>query len=347
MSCTTSDNHFIRSLAVIIVSSSKFMDSTVKAVKSHPLFCVNVVAVFLTDKPDDNVEQQPADIIREFSNQGEIIAFIEKCPVDAVLFSIGDLALDTLRPLFEQLAIMGIKTQMVFNHFKHPIGNTYLAFSMDDSPSITYSPTDEMRFSLFIKECFDRLFSFILLILLSPLFLLLYLLIKITSPKLSDPAFFGQIRCGKNGNLFTLWKFRSMRIGADQEKSKLINENIMQGPTFKMKNDPRITPIGKLLRKTSLDELPQIWNVFLGDMSFVGPRPPLPSEVAVYDRWQRRRLSMKPGITCLWQVMGRNQLTFDTWMRLDLQYIDNWSLWLDIKILFRTIYVVFTGYGAM
>jgi lipopolysaccharide/colanic/teichoic acid biosynthesis glycosyltransferase len=114
-----------------------------------------------------------------------------------------------------------------------------------------------------------------------------------------------------------------------------------------MKNDPRITAVGRVLRKTSLDELPQLWNVLVGEMSLVGPRPPIPAEVAEYDRWQRRRLSMKPGITCLWQVSGRNLLDFETWMRLDLEYIDHWSLWLDFKILVRTVWVVLTGYGAM
>ena len=121
----------------------------------------------------------------------------------------------------------------------------------------------------------------------------------------------------------------------------------MTGPVFKIRKDPRITPVGRILRKTSLDELPQLWNVLKGEMSLVGPRPPLPSEVDKYDPWQRRRLSMKPGITCIWQVSGRNQLPFETWMKLDLEYIDNWSLMLDFKILVKTVYVVATGYGAM
>ncbi len=138
-----------------------------------------------------------------------------------------------------------------------------------------------------------------------------------------------------------------MAVDADMRRSELERWNEMTGPVFKMKNDPRVTRIGRWLRKTSLDELPQLWNVLRGEMSLVGPRPPLPQEVALYDRWQRRRLSMKPGITCIWQVSGRNTLSFEKWMQLDLEYIDNWSLSLDIKILFKTVYVVATGHGAM
>jgi lipopolysaccharide/colanic/teichoic acid biosynthesis glycosyltransferase len=120
----------------------------------------------------------------------------------------------------------------------------------------------------------------------------------------------------------------------------------MSGPVFKMTNDPRITPVGKWMRKFSIDELPQLWNVFVGDMSLVGPRPPIPKEVDQYERWQRRRLSMKPGITCLWQVGGRNEIDFDSWMKLDMEYIDNWSLGLDLKILLKTIPVVLLARGA-
>ena len=129
-------------------------------------------------------------------------------------------------------------------------------------------------------------------------------------------------------------------------RAELEAYNEMSGPVFKMTADPRVTPFGRFLRKTSLDELPQLWNVLMGDMSLVGPRPPIPSEVQHYDPWQRRRLSMKPGLTCLWQIGGRNKIGFDQWMKLDLQYIDNWSLWLDLKILARTVPVVLTGLGA-
>ena len=143
-----------------------------------------------------------------------------------------------------------------------------------------------------------------------------------------------------------MFKFRTMYKGANVKLSELQNRNEMKGPIFKIKNDPRINPIGKFLRKFSIDELPQLFNVFMGCMSLVGPRPPLSKEVSQYKPWQRRRLSMRPGLTCLWQIGGRNKVSFDEWMKLDLQYLDNWSLWLDFKILVKTIPAVLFGRGA-
>jgi len=167
--------------------------------------------------------------------------------------------------------------------------------------------------------------------------------IKLTSP---GPVLFRQPRCGLHGRPFTFLKFRSMREGAEELKPSLAPFNEMDGPAFKMTNDPRVTRFGRFLRRTSLDEMPQLWNILKGEMSFVGPRPAVIEEVRQYQPWQRRRLSMKPGLTCLWQVSGRNELTFDEWMRLDLEYIDNWSLWLDVKIAFMTIPAVLRGRGA-
>jgi lipopolysaccharide/colanic/teichoic acid biosynthesis glycosyltransferase len=157
---------------------------------------------------------------------------------------------------------------------------------------------------------------------------------------------FRQTRCGLYGRRFTLYKFRTMVEGAEDRLAELQHLNEMDGPVFKSRRDPRVTRLGRLLRKFSLDELPQLWNVLRGDMSLVGPRPPIPEEVARYERWQRRRLSMKPGLTCLWQVNGRNELDFRSWIDLDLQYIDSWSLGLDLRILLKTIPVVLSGRGA-
>ena len=149
-----------------------------------------------------------------------------------------------------------------------------------------------------------------------------------------------------NGRRFTLYKFRTMVEGSEARQAELHDLNEMRGPVFKLTQDPRVTPIGRLLRKFSLDELPQLWNVTRGDMSLVGPRPPVPEEVALYERWQRRRLSMRPGLTCLWQVSGRNTVDFERWMELDLEYIDSWSPRLDMKILLKTIPAVLSGRGA-
>jgi lipopolysaccharide/colanic/teichoic acid biosynthesis glycosyltransferase len=168
-------------------------------------------------------------------------------------------------------------------------------------------------------------------------------LVRLTSP---GPVLFRQIRCGLHGRPFTFLKFRSMQVDAEHIKPHLAPYNEMDGPAFKMTNDPRVTPIGWWLRRTSLDELPQLWNILKGDMSFVGPRPAVIDEVRQYEPWQRRRLSMPPGLTCLWQISGRNDLSFDEWMKLDLEYIDNWSLWLDLKIAVRTVPAVILGRGA-
>ena len=158
--------------------------------------------------------------------------------------------------------------------------------------------------------------------------------------------FFRQRRVGLNGRTFVLYKFRSMSRDAEGRRGELESLNEMSGPVFKMQRDPRVTPIGRFMRRLSFDEVPQLWNVLRGDMSLVGPRPPLPDEVRKYVRWQRRRLSMKPGLTCLWQVSGRNRIDFDDWMRMDLSYIDNWSLKLDFEILLRTLPAVISARGA-
>jgi lipopolysaccharide/colanic/teichoic acid biosynthesis glycosyltransferase len=160
------------------------------------------------------------------------------------------------------------------------------------------------------------------------------------------PALYRQVRCGMHGRRFVLLKFRTMVENAESLRHEVAHLNVMDGPVFKAPGDPRVTPIGRFLRRSSLDELPQLLNVLKGEMSLVGPRPPIPQEVEHYEPWQRRRLAMKPGITCLWQISGRSELDFATWMELDLSYIDHWSLWLDLKILVLTMPAVFSGRGA-
>jgi exopolysaccharide biosynthesis polyprenyl glycosylphosphotransferase len=198
---------------------------------------------------------------------------------------------------------------------------------------------------LFFKRLFDLVGSSLSLILLSPLFLLVAALIKLTSP---GPVLFVQKRVGLNKREFSMFKFRTMIPNAESVQEKLAHLNEMSGPVFKIKNDPRITPVGRILRKTSIDELPQLINVLTGDMSLVGPRAMSVRDYRLFssDDWQRRRFSVRPGITCLWQVQGRNELPFEQWMQLDMQYIDGWSLWLDVKILARTIPAVLRGVGA-
>ena len=193
------------------------------------------------------------------------------------------------------------------------------------------------------KRIFDIIGSLSGILLLAPLMTAAAIAIKLTSP---GPILFRQKRVGMNGRDFTMLKFRSMYRDAEKRRAELMAKNEQSGPVFKIKDDPRITRVGRLLRKYSLDELPQLFNVLHGDMSIVGPRPPLPLEVQQYDWWQRRRLAVRPGLTCLWQVSGRNTIGFERWMEMDLQYIDGWSLGLDLKIMAKTVGEVFRGGGA-
>lgn len=190
----------------------------------------------------------------------------------------------------------------------------------------------------FFKRTMDILCSLGGLIILTPLFLIVGILIKLES---KGPVIFSQERIGKDGNVFKMHKFRSMVVNAEELKEKLHHKNEMSGPMFKMKDDPRITNIGKFIRKTSVDELPQLFNVLKGDMSLVGPRPSLPKEVEEFDNWMMRRLQVKPGLTCYWQVSGRNDIDFEDWMKLDIKYVRERSTFVDIKLIFKTFFVLF------
>lgn len=197
---------------------------------------------------------------------------------------------------------------------------------------------------LVIKRTMDIIGSLAGLILLSPLFLAVSILIKLEDPK--GKVFFWQERNGQYPKTFKMYKFRSMVHNAEELLEELKSQNEQTGPVFKIKDDPRITRVGKFIRKTSIDELPQLFNVLKGDMSLVGPRPPIPHEVAQYDKYQIQRLAVKPGLTCIWQVSGRNQIGFDEWVDMDIEYIKTRSLWLDIKLIFKTVGVLFGDENA-
>ncbi len=194
-----------------------------------------------------------------------------------------------------------------------------------------------------LKRLVDIAASFTALVILSPLLVATTLAIKLTS---RGPVLFKQLRVGQHGRRFYMLKFRSMVQNAEQLKGQLMARNEQSGPVFKMKRDPRITSVGRFIRKYSIDELPQLINVLRGDMALVGPRPPIPSEVEKYEAWQRRRLSVRPGLTCVWQVSGRNEISFEEWMLLDMRYIDHWSLAQDIRLILKTLPVVLSGRGA-
>jgi len=237
---------------------------------------------------------------------------------------------------------VGIKACILADFYPHTIAKMSLNELMGVS-LLVFDPTYRFEDALAVKRVVDILLAGTALVLISPVFIVTSLLIRLTSP---GPIFFTQERCGLNGRRFNMLKFRTMVENAESMKDNLDNLNEMAGPVFKIKKDPRITRVGRFLRKYSLDELPQILNVIKGDMSIVGPRPPIPAEVEKYEMWQRRRLSVRPGITCSWQISGRHNVGFDDWMKLDLQYIDTWSFKKDIKIILKTIPAVLRGTGV-
>ena len=202
---------------------------------------------------------------------------------------------------------------------------------------------NESIFYIFLKRLIDLFGSVIGLIVLSPIILVVSLLIKFES---KGPIIFSQDRIGKDGKVFKMYKFRSMVVNAEELKEKLKDQNEMSGPMFKMKEDPRVTKIGKFIRKTSIDELPQLINIVKGDMSLVGPRPSLPKEVEQFEDWMMERLEVKPGLTCYWQVSGRNNIDFEDWMKLDIKYVRERNLIIDIKLIFKTVFVLFGDENA-
>jgi len=267
---------------------------------------------------------------------------VRKHVIDEVIFAAAKEDMEKIEEALLLCEEEGVKTRVLLNFFPHLVSKVYLD-RLEEMPLLTFTTTPENEYLLLLKRLLDFTMALALLIILSPFLLLLAVLIRLTS---RGPVLYRQVRCGLGGRKFTVYKFRSMRADADLRRDELAALNELDGPVFKIKNDPRCTAIGRFMRKFSLDELPQMVNIVKGDMSFVGPRPPLPEEVEKYAGWQRRRLRMLPGLTCLWALEGRNQLNFRRWMELDMEYIDNWSPSLDLKILLKTIPVVLLGRGA-
>jgi exopolysaccharide biosynthesis polyprenyl glycosylphosphotransferase len=281
---------------------------------------------------------------RIFGNVPDLKKILENQPepIDEIVFAVTRKKLDEMKQIFLMCEELGIRTRVAMNFFQNRVARIEIE-ELEGVPFLTFTTTPSNETHLALKRLLDVSVSMLILVLATPMLVLAAVAIRLTSP---GSVFFKQERIGLNGRIFTLYKFRTMIEDAHERRGEVSHLNEMNGPVFKSKSDPRITPVGRLLRKFSFDELPQLWNVLKGDMSLVGPRPPIPEEVASYHRWHRRRLSMKPGLTCLWQVSGRNDIDFDRWMELDLQYIDNWSPGLDMKILLRTIPAVLSGKGA-
>jgi exopolysaccharide biosynthesis polyprenyl glycosylphosphotransferase len=295
-----------------------------------------------------NGEGTPA-VIEGVPVLGSLPDLVEICkgrPVDEVVFCLPkpkEQVVDVEEHLRE-LEELGITVRMVLDHYSGYQRRREFSILEDDLPMLTFRATTIGGHHLLLKRLLDIAGALVGLMLGALLLPLIAIAIKRDSP---GPIFFGQERVGENGRIFRLWKFRSMRVDAEARKRELLARNEVTGAMFKIADDPRVTRVGRFLRQTSLDELPQFWNVLRGEMSLVGTRPPTPEEVAQYQNWHRRRLSIKPGITGLWQVSGRNRVRdFDEIVRLDLHYIDSWSFWLELKILFKTIKVVLVREGS-
>ena len=291
------------------------------------------------------LDQEPGEIqlsqSYELYRLAHLPQLLRRQVIDEIIFAVDSATLGKMEEIFLLCEEEGVRTRVVLDFFPHVNSQTYLEH-LGTQPLLTFSaaPHDEVR--LMLKRATDLVLAAAALVLLLPIMLILALLIRLTSP---GPAIFRQQRCGLNGRRFTFYKFRSMCDNAEELKASLMHLN-QKSTAFKIDADPRLTKLGRFLRKFSIDEWPQLWNVVRGDMSLVGPRPPVPEEVEQYQSWQRRRLRMRPGLTCLWAVAGRDQLDFDTWMKMDLQYIDSWSLELDWEIILRTIPRVLSGHGA-
>jgi exopolysaccharide biosynthesis polyprenyl glycosylphosphotransferase len=300
-----------------------------------------VLGVVLTEHDTEHSVPETLEILGEFA---DIVSVCKSYPVDEVILCTPQKLVTHLKERLFCLQELGVSVRVVLKSFDPTYSKQELGYFCDRIPFLTICSNQLDTGTVFLKRALDIVGSLAGIALTVSFFPFIAFAIKRESP---GPVFFEQDRVGENGRIFTVWKFRSMHVDAEERKHELLARNEMQGPIFKIGNDPRVTCVGRLLRRTSLDEFPQFWNVLIGDMSLVGTRPPTPDEVVQYENWQRRRISIRPGITGVWQVSGRNHhKEFNDIVKLDLSYIDNWTLWLDFKILLKTVKVVLTRQGS-
>lgn len=325
---------------VLIAGTGETAQITAEAIKNHPGWGIKLLGFMGTrDDPMADPPRPGMNVVGHFSDLPKLI---NDMVVDEVVVADPGASLEVVEEVVRISETIGLRAFVVAD-FCQTKSTTIDRTDLAGRTLLVLTPFPDHILGGSFKRAVDIFGSAAGLIVLSPLLLLISLLVKFSS---AGPVLYAQTRLGRNGRPFKFYKFRTMVQGADAMKNVLMAQNEMDGPVFKMRNDPRVTRIGRILRRYSLDEFPQLWNVLVGDMSLVGPRPPVPQEVASYETWQRRRLSMKPGLTCVWQVSGRNDTDFQTWMRQDLEYIDNWSFSNDMKILLKTVPAVLSGRGA-
>jgi len=338
------DPYHIRNL--LIIGSKKTAKEVVNLISHNAGW--KIVGCLETDKKYIGREVGPnVKVIGTLGDMGKI--FMEQA-IDEVIIAMPLNSIKNSEHYLSLIRAFGITTRIIPSwYIRKFLSAKPYRYVMEieqffAEPAFILTSNIMKRDALVIKNIIDITGAFILLVVTSPLFLIIPIAIRAFS---KGPVLYRQVRCGLYGKEFTLYKFRTMKQGAEKMLPHILASNEADGPVFKMKNDPRVIPyVGKFLRKTGMDELPQLFNVLMGQMSLVGPRPPLPAEVKQYEIWQRKRLSMKPGLTCIWQIQSRrNDIPFKKWMEMDLDYINDWSLWLDLKLLVMTIPVVFSAHG--
>jgi exopolysaccharide biosynthesis polyprenyl glycosylphosphotransferase len=323
---------------VLVIGSGPRAHNVQESIEAHPDWGLRLVGfVDKTDTPAD--ERIDPDKVHKLV---EIPDLLRDTVIDEVIVACPRSMLSFIGPAVDVCGKVGVPITLLSDLFGDYLPPPRVT-RFDAMAALSFAPVHHSRGKLAIKRMIDLVGAGIGLLLGVPVILATAIAIRLDSP---GPVFFGQIRCGLNGRRFRCWKLRTMCVDAEERKKDLARLNEMDGPVFKINHDPRVTQVGQLLRRWSLDELPQLWNVLLGEMSIVGPRPPVPREVAEYVDSERRRISMRPGITCLWQVNGRNNINFQEWVKLDLEYIDSWSLSNDFKIMLKTVPAVFRGTGA-
>jgi exopolysaccharide biosynthesis polyprenyl glycosylphosphotransferase len=324
---------------LLIVGTGRRASRFIRRIKGHPEWGFHILGA-IDDEPGRGITKvDGVDIIGSLE---DIPKILHSEAVDEIVFIVPRSRLSHVEGSLHDCETEGVATTLTVDLFDMQIAKSAVS-EIDGVPLLHFHTVKINEWQLLTKRFIDIVISGLVIMLLGPFLALLALLIKLTSP---GPVFFKQQRLGLHGRKFTLHKFRTMRQGAQNALPRVNDVAEMDTPEFRAKKTQWITPLGRIMRKFSLDELPQFFNVLLGQMSLIGPRPTVPDEVEKYKAWQRRRFSMKPGITCLWQVNGRNNIGFEDWMKLDLEYLDNWSLWLDIKIMVKTVPVVFFGIGA-
>ncbi len=333
---------------VLVIGSYQRAREAINRINQNPETGCRVMGCL--DLDPAQIGEQVAPGIKIIGTVAELPQILKEKVVDELVFAMPLKKIKDVENYFYSAELMGVNIRILPDWQVDSIvlDSSLSRVSLEEFMgmfTMTLSSTPCRSLEISLKNVFDYFVAGIGLMLLAPVFVVVAVAIKIASP--GGPVFFRQVRCGENGRRFKAFKFRTMVPNAEDLRDQLSAINEMDGPVFKVKHDPRIIPVvGALLRKTSLDELPQLINVLKGEMSLIGPRPPIPAEVEKYEAWQRRRLSMKPGITGLWQVQpNRNNLSFQQWMELDLAYIDNWSLALDAKIVLRTFVVMLMGMG--